>query len=1721
MTVTVTGAAARRSRVYTIEAVRAGTDLCARTPAVRDAVVAAVSGASECAAVTSTQLAAVTGLDVSGERVAGLRAGDFAGLGALTALDLSDNALKTLPPGLFAGLAALTGLDLSGNALVALPAGLIDAVTGLTALDLSDNALAALPDNIFEPLGELVTLELSGNPGIADFYPDLVPDPQSSAPPGSLVTMTVRGLSGPWGSNVTYGWEQVADTLGNALAPGSPAVMLSGAGTRSASFTAPTTPPSLYFKVTVTGRGGTESDPAFYRHSDFLTITVAQGPALTSLTVTAGGADVALTPAFSASRLEYTATVGSGVAEATLTAQATGLSVAWLDENDAPLDDAAADFQVDLSPGENTVKVRVTSGSGANAMTRTYTLALIRAPPLALTGLSLTGDDGLPIVLTAVPTESRAYTALVDRAATMATVAAAASAPATLAVMPADAAPTVAGHQVWLHRGVTTIAVTVSYGEVRETSTVRVTRRTTDVCTRSVAVSEAIVAKAGVTDCNAVTPAHLAGIGELDLDGASTTAWEPEAGDLAGLTGMTAFSAVNHKGLWTLPAGLFDDLTLLTELNLSNNGLTALPDNLFETLPALGRLSLEGNPETFAPAVRAGPARTVAGGARVALSPSARGPWGANVDWFWEQVDGKGRALSPPTAALDDAHARSASFATPPEGGRFTFRATAIGRGAGDADGANRFRGSDTVTVTASDRVAPALASATAEGSSVTLVFSEALAEGPPPSAGAFAVTVADEARPLTEPTPVSLIGPVPVSVGGTEVTLRLAEAVTAGSAVTVTVAYTAPGAARAPALQDAAGNRVASFTGRVAHNTTDDMTPPKLRAHLMPPSDPPWVKGHTLTLVYNDVLDPRSVPPASAFTVTVQGVEANEAAPAALATLRPVSVAGMEVTLRLARETAMGERVKVSYRPSDAGTTPLKNVAGLQAADFRNEEVDNRNGAAPPTKPLGFIVDPGDRRDGRVDLRWDEPEWNGGSDITSYRIHYSRGRTVTRGAVRINVMITEPRGPVEHRVEDLEPGRHYAFEVQAVNGAGVGRAARHTLRLASDDMTGPRVTSIERQRPSSSPTAADSLTWRVTFNEAVEDADPPVPAPDASDFAVTGTTAGLTVTAVTGSGTDHQYDVTATGGDLADINGTVTLSLAPGQNITDFLGNRLTNTRVTGTDESSFRVDNAGPALYGATVNGTALHLNYREALDTASVPAASAFTVKVGTATRSLATTDPVKVVRSGVTLTLSSAVTAEQTSVTVEYRVPTATNAKKIQDAAGNDAAALPATTRATNITPRNATGKPRIVGGRSVGSDLYAKLDVDAITDPQDIYTYPSTRGTQAGQLDCSRSNCAFQWTWEDGTDIPEATGRTYRTTEADIGRQVKVRLRFDDQGGHRETRTSDAFPGGDRRIVARIRNLAVKDVEISGPGADEMWTAGETVDVTVVLFEPVRLVDGYGLIRVIPENSDSLCMARTRDPTLASPNQTQLTANIAVIHAGDGTDRLVFRCTVEGPASSRMTVWNQITLALEGNRRVLWYRPQDYTRESARHGRAGPSITDVTINAPASGGAWSVGDTVEVRYVFSGPVEVGGRTDVAVRQANATGAGKALAVPFARIENGNTVVFARRLEDLSRYRNWLSTSTAFEVGANAIRLHKGFHRRGHRRGRIGRAREPLPPGLPRHRRAGRALRLARQRTLVRNHDRGAAFRGRQVRLPTSTRRQLRERSGAAEIQVRRV
>ena len=224
----------------------------------------------------------------------------------------------------------------------------------------------------------------------------------------------------------------------------------------------------------------------------------------------------------------------------------------------------------------------------------------------------------------------------------------------------------------------------------------------------------------------------------------------------------------------------------------------------------------------------------------------------------------------------------------------------------------------------------------------------------------------------------------------------------------------------------------------------------------------------------------------------------------------------------------------------------------------------------------------------------------------------------------------------------------------------------------APTDTTAPTVASIVRQIPTSSPTNADSLTWRVTFSEAVSNVN-------AADFVVSGTTATVTAVAAV-SGVTGAYDVTASGGNLAGVSATVTLAISSSHNIEDGASNALSNTAPTGTNDNSYVVDNTAPTVTISDVPATS------DAPFTATFTFPEAVTgfvvgdITLGNATASSFTVTSTTVYTALVTPTAAGAVTVD---------VP----ANAAQDAAGNG------NTAATRASSTHAVPAITIVAGTS--------------------------------------------------------------------------------------------------------------------------------------------------------------------------------------------------------------------------------------------------------------------------------------------------------------------------------------------------------------------------------------------------------------------------------------
>ncbi len=199
-------------------------------------------------------------------------------------------------------------------------------------------------------------------------------------------------------------------------------------------------------------------------------------------------------------------------------------------------------------------------------------------------------------------------------------------------------------------------------------------------------------------------------------------------------------------------------------------------------------------------------------------------------------------------------------------------------------------------------------------------------------------------------------------------------------------------------------------------------------------------------------------------------------------------------------------------------------------------------------------------------------------------------------------------------------------------NGESVSDSFDIVVSVAMDT-TAPRVASIVRRIPTRSPTNANSLTWRVTFSETVSNVD-------AADFAVSGTTA--TVTAV--SGATSTYDASASGGNLASVDATVTLSIASSHDIEDGASNSLTNTIPTGTNDNSYVVDNTAPSVTISGVPATSTAPFTATFTFSEAVPGFAASDITLTNATASSFTSTSTTVYTALVTPTAAGEVTVD---------------------------------------------------------------------------------------------------------------------------------------------------------------------------------------------------------------------------------------------------------------------------------------------------------------------------------------------------------------------------------------------------------------------------------------------------------------------------------------------
>ncbi|MCZ4296487.1 Ig-like domain-containing protein [Henriciella marina] len=154
---------------------------------------------------------------------------------------------------------------------------------------------------------------------------------------------------------------------------------------------------------------------------------------------------------------------------------------------------------------------------------------------------------------------------------------------------------------------------------------------------------------------------------------------------------------------------------------------------------------------------------------------------------------------------------------------------------------------------------------------------------------------------------------------------------------------------------------------------------------------------------------------------------------------------------------------------------------------------------------------------------------------------------------------------------------------------SGFGNSGTASGTLTVTDVIAPRIRTIERANPSSGSTDADILTWRIRFTEAMD-----IATFTADQFVLTALGGGLTADLTIVNADATQVEVRASGGNLPDFNGLVTLGLNSPSSIADLAGNVLVSFNPTEMRQDTFElINDSTPPMVTAFERYTPLEEN------------------------------------------------------------------------------------------------------------------------------------------------------------------------------------------------------------------------------------------------------------------------------------------------------------------------------------------------------------------------------------------------------------------------------------------------------------------------------------------------------------------------------------------------
>ncbi|MDY8136800.1 beta strand repeat-containing protein [Aquimarina sp. 2201CG5-10] len=401
------------------------------------------------------------------------------------------------------------------------------------------------------------------------------------------------------------------------------------------------------------------------------------------------------------------------------------------------------------------------------------------------------------------------------------------------------------------------------------------------------------------------------------------------------------------------------------------------------------------------------------------------------------------------------------------------------------------------------------------------------------------------------------------------------------------------------------------------------------------------------------------------------------------------------------------------------------------------------------------------------------------------------------------------------------------------------------SLTVTPPDTTNPRVQSITRQTPGTSPTNADTLIFAVQFDEAVSNVTD-------NDFQASGLTTP-TISAADQGG--NLYHVTISGGDLANFNGTVNLGFAVAQDITDTAGNPLTNTSPIDPVEN-YTVDNNAPTVSIGAPSAT--DTNSGPVTYTITYTSADAVTLANGDITLNTTGTANGNVAVTG-TGTATRTVTIS--SITGDGTIGISIAANTASDNAGNNAAAAgpSATFNVDNTAPTLSIGAPSATGTNS-GPVTYTitYTNADAVTLANGDITL-NTTGTANGNVAVTGTGTATRT-----VTISSITG------DGTIGISIAANTASDNAGNNAVTAGPSA--------TFNVDNTA-PTISIGAPSATDTNSGPVTYTITYTNADAVTLASGDITLNTTGTANGSVAVSGTGTATR--------TVTISSI-TGDGT-----------------------------------------------------------------------------------------------------------------------------------------------------------------------------------------------------------------------------------------